>query len=154
VTGLVQSAQCLTQTLMIAKDQVANELRWSGVATGAAVAGFVPSVHFGIFWVAASLGIVGLALFPIRLWVVSHLTGIEFAKALKALVGPALATAVMATCVLGVRSAPIKSSLGAIASEVGVGVLSYCVAMRVFTPALWRSLKSVTRVLRGRAALL
>jgi O-antigen/teichoic acid export membrane protein len=151
VTGLAQCGQSLTQTLMLATNQVGNEMRWTALVTTAAIIGFILTVHFGVVWVAASLAIVTCVLLPVRVAVVARLTGVGFGQTVRSLLAPAMACAVMALAVLVAKLLSGPMSVRRTIVEIITGAITYAVALRVLSPTLWRSLRDARRILRREA---
>jgi polysaccharide transporter, PST family len=129
-TGAIQVVTVFTQNLAIATGHVRSEFRWSLFTTGVQLAAFAVTAHLGIVAVALGLGIANLVLWPMRVVRVALLTGISPLGYARRLVGPALATALMAAVVFAIQRALASAADGpALLAEVAAGVLTYALVL-------------------------
>jgi PST family polysaccharide transporter len=154
ITGAIQVVVVFTQNLTIAIGQVRNEFRWNLVATVVQVATFAATAHLGITAVALGLGGANMVLWPIRVLMVARLSGISPAEYARRLVGPALATAIMAGVVFAVGRAVTGAPDGlALLADVVAGAIAYLAALPLVARDAFAKIRAAARlVLPGRAA--
>lgn len=149
LAGLVQVSWSCLRVVMMATGRVRNELKWNAVLAGTAIAAFVATVHFGVAAVALSLGGVGVLLLPWRVRQVTALCGLSRRSFLRSVVGPGMATAVMAAAVVAVKLGCDQApSLVALAAELVTAAICYPLAVRALAPAAWRTGRLAVNALR------
>lgn len=149
LAGAVQVATIFMQNLVVAVGETRNEFRWNAGVTAAQIVGFAVTAHLGIVAVALSLGIVSAVLWPMRILQVARLTGISPRRYGAQLVGPALATALMAGAVIALRTALPTLPLGvSLAIEVLEGALMYLGLLPFVAPGAWARVFSALVLLR------
>ncbi len=152
ISGAVQVVIVFTQNLTIAIGHVRNEFRWNVFATTVQVGAFAVTAHLGIVAVALGLGAANLVLWPIRVAMVARLTGISAGEYARRLLGPLLATAVMAAVVFGVERAVTDAPDGlALLAEVAAGVTAYLAALPLVAKDAFAKLRMAAAMVRPGA---
>jgi PST family polysaccharide transporter len=130
---------------------IRNEFRWTLSIAVVQVGAFAIAAHFSVFAVAASVGIVLLAAWPIRLLPLRKLGGIRLSEYFAHYPRLVASTLVMAGGVAAVRYEVAGASPAvALAVEVSVGVILLLGSLRVLAPGLLTELRQT--VLPRRSA--
>jgi PST family polysaccharide transporter len=129
---------------------IRNEFRWSLAIATVQVAAFAVAAHFSVFAVAASVGIVLLAAWPVRLLPLRKLGGIHLGEYFAHYPRLVASTLVMAGGVAairyGVAGAPPAVAL---AIEIPAGVVLVIGSLRVLDSKLLAELLQMVRTMRS-----
>jgi hypothetical protein len=113
------------------------------------VGAFAVAAHFSVFAVAASVGIVLLVAWPVRLLPLRKIGGIRLGEYFGHYPGLVASTLVMAGGVAAIRYQIAGASPAvALAIEVPAGVILLLGSLRVLAPGLLSELKQTGRTLR------
>ncbi len=149
VAAFAQGQLTLCGTYATGIGWIRNEFRWTVSIATVQVGAFAVAAHFSVFAVAASVGIVLLVAWPVRLLPLRKIGGIRLSEYFGHYPGLVASTLVMAGGVVAIRYQVVGVSPAvALAIEVPAGVILLFGSMRVFAPGLLSELKQTILTLR------
>ena len=128
---------------------IRNEFRWTVSIAAVQVGAFAVAAHFSVFAVAASVGIVLLVAWPIRLLPLRKIGGIRLSEYFAHYPRLVASTLVMAGGVVAIRYQVTGASPAvALAVEIPAGVILLFGSLRFMAPGLLSELKQTARIMR------
>jgi O-antigen/teichoic acid export membrane protein len=129
---------------------IRNEFSWTLAIATVQVGAFAVAAHFSVFAVAASVGIVLMAAWPVRLLPLRKLGGIRLTEYFAHYPGLVASTLVMAAGVAAIRYAVAGAPpAAALAIEIPAGVVLVFGSLRVFDSKLLAELTQTVRSMRA-----
>ncbi len=153
LAGVAQAMLAFSSSYVVAIGLIKRELSWTIVLTAAEVMGFGIAVHFGITAVAGALSVVLAAALPIRLVFLRACGGLDIQLYFRALMPPAVATAIMSAVMLVLHL--VLGSLShttLLVVEVIVGAAIYPALLAVLAPAYVQAIRAGVSRFRSRPA--
>ena len=128
---------------------IRNEFRWTLSIATVQVAAFAVAAQFSVFAVAASVGIVLMAAWPVRLLPLRSLGGIELRRYFAHYPRLVASTLVMAAGVGSLRYELAGASPAvALAIEICAGVMLLLISLRILAPDLLAEVRQLARTVR------
>lgn len=152
LVGLVQCSTYFDRGVLYAAGRPDLEFRITLGATIGNLVAFLIAVRWGIVAVAVALAIRNFAFWPIRIWALNRVAGVQPWPYLVQWCRPVGASAVMATAVLGLR-ALFGEALATplpLALTVAAAAVAYLAALGLLARDLTRELLRVARSLRAQ----
>lgn len=132
---------------------IRNEFRWTVSIAAVQVGAFAVAAQFSVLAVAASVGIVLLAAWPVRLLPLRKLGGIQLRKYFAHYPRLVASTLVMAGGVAAIRHAVAGAPPAlALAAEIPAGVMLLLVSLRILAPELIAEVRQMARTARPARA--
>lgn len=149
--GGIQSSTYFDRGVLFAAGRPHIELRLTLAATIGNLVAFALAMPWGIVGIAVALLVRSLVFWPIRLWALHRVAGIEPAPYLRQWARPLLVSALMAAALLALRGllGPALLAPPVLAAAVFAGGLVYVAALRVFARDVTRELLRAARTLRS-----
>jgi PST family polysaccharide transporter len=151
LVGLVQCSTYFDRGVLYAAGKPGLEFRITLVATIGNLAAFLVAVRWGIVAVAVALAIRNFAFWPVRIWALNRVAGIQPWPYLLQWSRPVAASVLMAAAVLGLR-ALFGEALATplpLALTVLIATAAYLAALGLLAKDLTRELLRVARSLRA-----
>jgi PST family polysaccharide transporter len=128
---------------------IRNEFRWTVSIAAVQVGAFAVAAQFSVLAVAASVGVVLLVAWPVRLLPLRNLGGIQLRRYFAHYPRLVAATLVMAAGVAAIRHAAGGTQpLVALAIEVPAGLMLLLISLRVVAPELITEVRQMARAVR------
>ena len=149
VAAFAQGQLSLCGAYVTAIGRIRNEFRWVICLAVVQVVGFAVAAQFSVLAVAASVGIVLLGAWPIRLLLLRDVGAIQLNAYFAHYPRLVASTAVMAVGVAAVRSEVAGiPPVAAMVAEIATGVILLAAAMQIVAPGLVSEIKQTARTLR------
>jgi PST family polysaccharide transporter len=152
VLAIAGAAQCqllFSHNYAIVIGRLRSELRWTAGIVAAQVIGFAIAVQFGIVAVAASLAILTVAAWPLRLLMLRAWGNVSLKRYFAHYPALVVAGGAMCAASLGIAAALRGGSwLGLLCAEGVVGLAAYALALRLVSPSLVRRFTTLASSVR------
>jgi len=150
VAAFAQGQLTLISAYATGTGWIRNEFNWAVSIAAVQVAAFAVAAHFSVFAVAASVGIVLVVAWPVRLLPLRRLGGIHVSRYFAHYPRLVASTLVMAAGVAAIRYAVAGVPPAvALAIEIPVGMVLVLGSLRVLDPKLLEELKQTVRSIRA-----
>ncbi|MEE2677766.1 MAG: lipopolysaccharide biosynthesis protein [Myxococcota bacterium] len=151
IAGLLQTLLNVSGTFFVARGKTREFFRWGIFASTATVVGFVPCIWYGGIGAAIGYTVVVYATAPLLYGFIDRVIGIPLAAVWRTVVGPAVATGLMAALVWQLKlQLPVDwGLLVRVGVLVAAGVVTYLLLTPILAPAALREAKRAYRQARA-----
>jgi O-antigen/teichoic acid export membrane protein len=151
-SGLVLCLSYLDRSLMIARGRPQFALVVTAVGVALRLIGYVIGVQFGVVGVAVGLSVTSILYWPVRIFMLTSITGASLIQYARQLGPVAISTAVMVFALLLERQALLDyvDSLPLLGAGVLTGLLVYTISLALIDRASIRELLGMVRLMLSR----